>query len=267
MLVDTHCHLDAAEFDVDRDDVVERAVAGGVERIVVPAVGAFDFDAVAGLAARHACVRYALGIHPMYVDRAADADLEVLRGAVAVAVGDPCFVGVGEIGLDHFVPGLDRGRMERFFVEQLRMAVDFGLPVILHVRRSQDAVLKQLRRLRPVGGIAHAFNGSAQQAAMFVGLGFALGFGGAMTYPRALQIRRLATAVPIESVVLETDAPDIAPEWRWRQRNEPGELPRIAAVFAALRGLSLEEAVALTGTNARRVLPALAARSPQGRSA
>jgi TatD DNase family protein len=267
MLVDTHCHLDAAEFDEDRDAVVERAVAGGVERIVVPSVGVSGFDAVAALAERHACVRYALGIHPMYVDRAEDADLEALRGAVARAVHDPCFVGIGEIGLDHFVPGLDRERMERFFVGQLRIAVEFGLPVILHVRRSQDAVLKQLRRLRPVGGIAHAFNGSVQQAAMFAGLGFSLGFGGAMTYPRALQIRRLAAAVPIESVVLETDAPDIAPEWRWRQRNEPGELPRIAAVFAALRGMPLEEVTALTGANARRVLPALDALSPQGRSA
>jgi TatD DNase family protein len=267
MLVDTHCHLDAVEFDADRDAVLERAVACGVERIVVPAVGAFDFDTVAGLAARHACVHYALGIHPMYVDRADDADLEVLRCAVVAALGDPRFVGVGEIGLDHFVPGLDRERMERFFVAQLRIAVDFDLPVILHVRRSQDAVLKQLRRFGPVGGIAHAFNGSAQQAAMFAGLGFALGFGGAMTYPRALQIRRLAAAVPIESVVLETDAPDIAPQWRWNQRNEPGELPRIAAVFAALRGLPLEEAIVRTSANARRVLPALAALTAQGRSA
>ncbi|RPH44969.1 MAG: TatD family deoxyribonuclease [Burkholderiales bacterium] len=258
MLVDTHCHLDASEFDADRDAVVDRAVAGGVARIVVPAVGAFDFDAVRALSERHDTVRYALGIHPMFVDRAVDADLDVLRRAVAASVGDPRFAGIGEVGLDHFVPGLDRARMEHFFVEQLRIAVAFGLPVILHVRRSQDAVLKQLRRFRPVGGIAHAFNGSAQQAAAFAGLGFALGFGGAMTYPRALQIRRLAASVPLDAVVLETDAPDIAPEWRWRGRNEPAELPRIAAVFADLRGMAIEDAIAATGANAVRVLPALA---------
>jgi len=257
MLVDTHCHLDAAEFDADRDAVVERALEGGVARIVVPAVGAFDFEAVRALAERHDCVRYALGIHPMYVDRAEDADLDALRRAVAAARDDPRFVGIGEIGLDHFVPGLGRARMERFFVEQLRIAVDVGMPVILHVRRAQDSVLKQLRRFRPVGGIAHAFNGSAQQAAAFAGLGFALGFGGAMTYPRALQIRRLAASVPIESVVLETDAPDIAPEWRWRGRNEPGELPRIASVFADLRGMTVEAAISATGTTAARVLPGL----------
>lgn len=258
MLVDTHCHLDASEFDADRDAVVERALAGGVHRIVVPAVSVSDLDAVRRLAGRHTSVRYALGIHPMYVERADDADLDTLRRAVAAAVDDPRFVGVGEIGLDHFVPGLDRARMERFFVEQVRIAVEFGQPVILHVRRAQDAVLKQLRRFRPVGGVAHAFNGSAQQASMFNALGFALGFGGAMTYSRALQIRRLAASVPLEVVVLETDAPDIAPQWRAHGRNEPGELPRIAAVFAELRGLTLPEVIAATGANAIRVLPRLA---------
>ena len=258
MLVDTHCHLDAPEFDADRDAVVARAVAAGVGRIVVPAVGAFDFEAVGLLAREHRCVRYALGIHPIFVDRAGDEDLVALRRAVEAARGDPSFVGIGEIGLDHFVPGLDRARQERFLVEQLRIARDFGLPVILHVRRAQDAVLKQLRRLRPAGGIAHAFNGSAQQADAFVGLGFALGFGGAMTFERALQIRRLASTLPIEACVLETDAPDIPPAWLRPARNEPAELPGIAASFATLRGLSPERAIEVTGANAARVLPGLA---------
>jgi TatD DNase family protein len=258
MLVDTHCHLDAPEFDADRGAVVARAVAAGVGRIVVPAVGAFDFEAVRRLAREHACVRYALGIHPIFVDRAADEDLGTLRRAVEAARGDPGFVGIGEIGLDHFVPGLDRARQERFLVEQLRIARDFGLPVILHVRRAQDAVLKQLRRLRPAGGIAHAFNGSAQQADAFVGLGFALGFGGAMTFERALRIRSLAATLPIEACVLETDAPDIPPAWLRPARNEPAELPGIAASFATLRGLSPERAIEITGANAARVLPGLA---------
>jgi TatD DNase family protein len=258
VLVDTHCHLDASEFDADRDAVIARALAGGVDRIVVPAVGAFDFDAVRRLALAHRCVRYALGIHPIFVDRAADADLVALRAAVRAALGDPAFVGIGEIGLDHFVPGLDRVRQERFFVEQLRIACEFGLPVILHVRRAQDPVLKQLRRLRPRGGIAHAFNGSEQQAAAFVDLGFVLGFGGAMTFERALRIRRLAATLPIEACVLETDAPDIPPAWLRASRNEPGELPAIAAAFAMLRGIGPEAAAAVTGTNALRVLPGLA---------
>ena len=257
MLVDTHCHLDAPEFDADRDDVVAQARGAGVARIVVPAVGVFNFDAVRALARRHDCVRYALGIHPMFVDRADDGDLDRLRAAVAGAIDDPAFVGIGEIGLDHFVPGLDRARQERFLVAQLGIARDFDLPVILHVRRAQDAVLKQLRRMRPRSGIAHAFNGSAQQARVFVELGCAIGFGGAMTYARALQIRRLAVALPLEACVLETDAPDIPPEWRHRGRNAPGEVAAIARVFAGLRGEPPEAVLAATGANARRVLPRL----------
>jgi len=254
MLIDTHCHLDASEFDADRDAVVAAAQAAGVGRIVVPAVAAAGFDAVRVLAARHPCVRYALGIHPMAVDRANDADLDRLRLAVAAALADPRFVGIGEIGLDHFVPGLDRARQERFLAAQLRIARDFDLPVILHVRRAQDAVLKQLRRLRPRAGIAHAFNGSRQQAQAFVDLGCVLGFGGAMTFGRALQIRRLAVELPLEACVLETDAPDIAPAWLAPARNEPGQLAAIAATFGELRGCPLETVTAATATNARRVL-------------
>jgi len=264
MLVDTHCHLDAGEFDADRDAVVARARDAGVGLIVVPAVDAAGFDVVRALARRHPCVRYALGIHPMFVDRAADADLAALRDAVAGAMPDPAFVGIGEIGLDHFVPGLDRVRQEHFLVEQLRIAVEFDLPVILHVRRAQDAVLKQLRRFRPSGGIAHAFNGSAQQARQFMELGCALGFGGAMTFERARQIRRLAVELPIDAFVLETDAPDIAPAWDPRGRNEPAALPAIAAVFAALREQALDAMMAATGVNAVRVLPRLGRTGAEG---
>ena len=257
MLVDTHCHLDAVEFDEDRDELVAAALDAGVSRIVVPAVCAGAFDAVRALAARHAAVRYALGIHPMYVDRADDADLGRLRDAVAAALSDPRFVGVGEIGLDHFVPGLDRARQERFLVEQLRIARDFDLPVILHVRRAQDAVLKQLRRWRPRSGIAHAFNGSVQQADAFVALDCALGFGGAMTFPRALQIRRLAATLPLEAIVLETDAPDIPPAWVAPGRNRPQELAAIADALAGLRGVPVDAVAGATGATAARVLPRL----------
>jgi TatD DNase family protein len=181
-----------------------------------------------------------------------------LRAAVARSIDDPRLVGIGEIGLDHFVPGLDRARQERFFVEQLRIARDFELPVIMHVRRAQDTVLKHLRRLRPRSGIAHAFNGSVQQAATFIDLGCVLGFGGAMTFTRALQIRRLAAAFASDAYVLETDAPDIAPSWINHQRNAPQQMPAIAQVFAALRDEPIESVLATTGANAMRVLPRLA---------
>jgi TatD DNase family protein len=230
-------------------------------------VAAAHFEAVRALAQRHDDA-YALGIHPLYLDRAEDTDLERLDQALADARDDPRLVAVGEIGLDHFVPGLDRTRQERFYVEQLKLARRHGLPVILHVRRSADALLKQLRRIEVPGGIAHAFNGSAQQALAFVGLGLRLGFGGAATFDRALQIRDMARSLPLESLVLETDAPDIPPHWLYRTagqraagevaRNEPAELPRIGAVMAGLRGMAVEEFARASSANARAALPGLA---------
>jgi TatD DNase family protein len=267
MLIDTHCHLDAAEFDVDRNEILAAAVRSGVQRIVVPAVEVANFGRVAALARQDARCVYALGIHPMYVDRAQDRDLELLEAELRQRIDDPALVAVGEIGLDFFVEGLDRDRQLRFFQAQLELARAFDLPVILHVRRSQDTILKYLRRAGLTGGIAHAFNGSVQQAEAFLELNFALGFGGAMTFERALRIRALARELPASAHVLETDAPDIAPSWIHRQRNEPSQLAGIARVFAGLRGIELEEALAQTGTNTMRVLPRLLAACSPSRTA
>src|SRR5690606_27689085 len=187
MLIDTHCHLDAAEFNADREAVITRAGQQGVSGIVIPAVARETFNPVAELAARLPGGAYALGIHPLFVPQAQEDDLQALEQAVAQAMGDPRFIGIGEIGLDYFVPELTtppmRERQMYFYTAQLALAQRHGLPVILHVRRSQDDLLKQLRRHhRLVGGIAHAFNGSFQQAEQFLAQGFALGFGGAMTF-------------------------------------------------------------------------------------
>ena len=268
MWIDTHCHLDAAEFDADRDAVVARARAAGVGQIVIPAVDVGNFARVRELAHRHR-LAYALGIHPMCTDRAGAGDLAALRDALARHAGDARLVAVGEIGLDHFVAGLDRDRQAAMFAAQLALAAEFGLPVLLHVRRAVDTVLKHLRR-RPVpGGIAHAFNGSEQQAGAFVELGFRLGFGGAVTFERALRIRRVGRA-PCRSgaIVMETDSPDIAPQWLYRtaearaagatMRNEPAELARIGAELAALRGEPVEALAAATTANAVASLPRLA---------
>lgn len=267
--IDTHCHLDAPEFDADRLAMLARARAAGVVMQVLPAVMASTFDTVRQLAHAHG-LAYALGIHPLYVDRSADADLDLLADALARHRDDPRLVAVGEIGLDHVVPGLDLVRAERFYLAQLRLARAAGLPVILHVRRSADGLLKGLRRHGVQGGIVHAFNASQAQADVFVGMGLRLGFGGAMTFDRALQIRRLASTLPAANLVLETDAPDIAPHWLYRTaaqrgagaaigRNEPAELPRIARTLACLRGWSLETTAANTSTNALSALPRLAA--------
>jgi TatD DNase family protein len=216
---------------------------------------------VAALAAAAPNASYALGIHPICVPQARDEDLQVLRSAVEAALADPKFVGIGEIGLDFFIPMLCepamRDKQERFFREQLRIARDFALPVLTHVRRSQDQVLKNLRQIRPPCGIAHAFNGSFQQAQVFIDLGLHLGFGGAMTFTRALQIRRLAASLPLDAIVLETDAPDISPAWIHPARNSPEHLPGIGAALAGLRGVDAAEIQAAARRNALAAIPRL----------
>ena len=267
MWIDTHCHLDAPEFIPDTDAVRARAKAVGVTHCVLPAVDAGNFARVRALAHQHAD-SYALGIHPLCTGTAQDDDLGRLDQALADAKDDPRLVAVGEIGLDYFVPGLDAARQEFFYREQLAIARRRGLPVILHVRRSADQLLKHLRRAG-VTGIAHAFNGSDQQAQEFVKLGFKLGFGGTVTFERALQIRRLATELPLDALVMETDSPDIPPHWLYRTaeqraggsqqgRNEPGELPAIGQVLAGLRAVDPEELAAATTRNAMQALPKLA---------
>jgi TatD DNase family protein len=273
--IDTHCHLDAPEFGAEIGAVRERALRHGVRHCVIPAVEVANFDTVRALAHQFGD-SYALGIHPLYVGRAGDADLAALDLALTRHRDDPHLVAVGEIGLDYFVPELNtsplKERQEAFYREQLKQARNHGLPVILHVRRSADALLRLLREMAPPGGwrgIAHAFNGSAQQAQAFIDLGLKLGFGGAVTYDRALQLRRLAAELPLEALVLETDAPDIPPHWLYvtaeqraagqsRRRNEPGELPQIGAVVAGLRGMSVEALALATSRNAVEALPKLA---------
>lgn len=251
MLIDSHCHLDAAEFSADRDAVHAAALSAGVGRIIVPAVTVSGFPDVRATAARYPGCVAAYGIHPLYVMQARDDDLATLRHWLETERP----VAVGEIGLDFYVEGLDVARQQHFYVEQLRLAREFDLPVILHVRRAIDPVLQQLRRIRVRGGIAHAFNGSRQQADMLIELGFKLGFGGAMTYDGSRRIRALAASLPLESLVLETDAPDIPPAWLGRGRNTPGEMPRMAAVLAELRGISPEAVARQTADNVRAVLP------------
>ncbi len=255
MLVDTHCHLDAAEFGASQSELVNAANTAGVRHIVVPSVTRDNFAAVKNICAAFPACLPAYGIHPMYTDDAQPEDLKVLRDYLAL----PGTVAVGEIGLDFFVKLHDRDVQEFFFIRQLELAREFELPVLLHVRSAIDVVLKHLRHFYGSGGpstslrtgIAHAFNGSPQQAEEFIKLGFKLGFGGAMTYPRATKLRKLAAILPLDSIVLETDAPDIPPQWLERgQPNKPEYLPRIAQTLAELRGLSIEEIARITTVNA-----------------
>lgn len=255
--IDTHCHLDAAEFGDTQAELVGAAHAAGVSRIVVPSVARANFAIVYELCERYPGCAPAYGIHPMYTDAAHPDDLVALREYLA----QPDTVAVGEIGLDFFIDHYNRTQQEYFFVEQLKLAQEFDLPVLLHIRRAQDIVLKHLRQHK-VRGIAHAFNGSRQQADEFIKLGFKLGFGGAMTYSRASRLREFAATLPLESIVLETDAPDIPPDFLERgQPNKPEYIPRIAQTLAELRGMSVEEIAQATTRNALNVLPKLVERS------
>jgi TatD DNase family protein len=281
MWIDTHCHLDAPEFGVDHAlarTLRARAAGQGVGLCVIPAVERANFDTVRQLAHQLGDA-YALGIHPLFVPQAQEADLQALDAALNQHRDDPRLVAVGEIGLDFFVPALCEGAMRErqtwFYREQLKLARKHGLPVILHVRRSADALLKHLREVPTGGGIAHAFNGGEQQAQAFLGLGFKLGFGGALTFEPAQRLRRLASTLTLAALVLETDAPDIPPHWlyataaerlngRAQGINSPAELPRIAAVVAGLRGIPLPELAQATTANALQALPRLAGLLPHG---
>jgi len=245
---DTHCHLDAAEFDVDRDAVYAAAIASGVDTLVIPAVSRDNFAAVAATCEHFPGCLPAWGLHPMAVDVHRPEHLADLRAQIAAQRP----VAIGEIGLDLFVD-LDYPTQEYFYVEQLKIAQEFDLPVLLHCRRANDPLLKHLRKIRVRGGIAHAFNGSPQQADEFIKLGFKLGFGGAFTWPRANNLRRLAVDLPLEAIVLETDSPDIPPAWIGRGRNAPGELPRIAQTLADLRQVDLAVVAQATTRSAREL--------------
>lgn len=278
--IDTHCHLDAAEFGSEAQAVRSFAAASNVAHCVLPAVEVANFEAVRQLAQAQGD-SYALGIHPLFVAQAEEADLATLDAHLLRYRDDPRLVAVGEIGLDFFVPALCvsplRERQEYFYLAQLKLARKHDLPVILHGRRSADRLLKGLRDVGGADpkwhGIAHAFNGSEQQANAFIALGLKLGFGGALTYARALQLRRLAASLPLETIVLETDAPDMPPHWLYKTaeqraagapqgRNEPGQLPRIGAELAALRGLSADDMARATTRNALAALPRLRALLP-----
>ncbi len=272
MWIDTHCHLDAPEFGRILPNIISAAQNQNVQAILLPTVKAADCISVKELTSQFSNqipgLVYTLGIHPLYSNQLQPGDLEIVDQQIAQSLSDPRFVGVGEIGLDYFVEDLDPQQQDLIFNAQLDLADKYQLPVILHVRRSQDAILKALRRRNIPGGIAHAFNGSMQQAEQFIALGFKLGFGGAGTYERALQIRRLLKDLPLESIVTETDAPDIPPAWLRSEGirfNEPAFLPRIARELAVIRGIDEMTFARAVWSNAMQVLPrwsALCASNP-----
>ena len=249
-LIDTHCHLDCPEFDPDRAAVLARARAVGVTDLVIPAITRAGWPGLLDLCAADPGLHPALGLHPVYLDAHDASDL----GALERAVADRRPVALGEIGLDFFVAGLDRERQQRLFEAQLVIARDAGLPVLLHVRRAHAEVLAVLGRIRVRGGIAHAFSGGLAEARRYGELGFALGFGGMLTFERSTRLRRLAAALPPAAVVLETDAPDLTVAAHRGERNSPEYLPDVLAALAEVRGEDPAQVAARTSATARAVL-------------
>jgi TatD DNase family protein len=249
MLIDSHCHLDAPEFDADRTQVLTRARAAGVEVQIVPAVSAAGFEKLAQLVAREPGLHAAFGLHPMYLPEHRPQHLAAVRarleGGEAIAVG--------ECGLDFFVEGLDPALQREYFVAQVELAREFQLPLVLHARRAVDELIATLRRIGQVSGVVHSFSGSEEQARQLWKLGFCLGIGGPVTFERAQRLRRIVSSMPIEFLLLETDAPDQPDQWHRGHRNEPAHLLAVAQTIAELRGTTLTELAASTSANARRV--------------
>lgn len=248
-LFDTHCHLDVPEFATDRDAVLARAREAGVTRLVIPAVTEAGWDRLLAFCRNDAGLYPALGLHPVFTDEHRDEHIERLRERIAQERP----LAIGEIGLDFFIPEPDRERQRALFEAQLAIAEAFELPVLVHVRKAHDQVLQSLKKFSLPGGIAHAFNGSLQQAQQYQERGFCFGFGGMLTYERSKKIRELARALPLERIVLETDAPDMTTAAHHGERNSPEYLPEVLAALAEVRGESPETLAAVTSANACRL--------------
>jgi TatD DNase family protein len=256
-LYDSHCHLDAPEFDPDRPAVVARARSAGVRRQLVPAVSRAGWEKLRDLCASDPGLRPAYGLHPMFLDQHRPEHLDDLARWLA----EQRPAAVGECGLDHFVEGLDPEAQRGYFIRQLELAREFDLPVVLHARRAVDEVIAALRRIGGLRGVVHSWSGSDEQARQLFGLGFHLGIGGPVTYERARRLRRTVASMPIEWMLLETDAPDQPGSGHRGERNEPGLLPEVLAVVAELRGEPPSAIAAATVANATRLFggPALSA--------
>ena len=250
-LIDTHTHLDFAEFDADRREVLERSRTLGVGRMVVLGVYHANWQRVWDLVQSDPRLYAAFGLHPVYLDEHHPTDLNALGDRLSHCAGHPQLCAVGEFGLDYYLPQLDRERQQVLFEAQLKLALDFELPALLHVRKSHAATIATLKRFRLTrGGIIHAFAGSREEAREYLKLGFKLGLGGAGTWPQALRLSKVIAELPLDGVVLETDSPDMAPVMFAGQRNSPEHLPAICAALADLLAVSPETLAAASSANA-----------------
>lgn len=249
ILVDSHSHIDVAEFDGDRAAVIERACAAGVTRQVVPAIAASGFAALRDLCAATSGLHPAYGLHPLFLGAHAPRHLDELSGWIERERP----VAVGECGLDFHVEDLDPSTQRRYFRRQLELAREFDLPLVLHARRAVEEVIATLRQVGGLRGVVHSYSGSIEQARQLWKLGFHLGFGGPITYPRARRLREIVATMPLEYLLLETDSPDQPLHGHQGSRNEPARLVAVCAEAAALRRTEPEEIARATTANCERL--------------
>ncbi len=249
-LIDSHCHLDVAEFDHDRERIIEHCKQLGIHHIIVPGIDMPGWNKLLELCQQYSALQPALGLHPVFIEKHQAGDVQLLENFIEIH--HP--VAVGEIGLDFFIKELDRDKQQALFAAQLGIAQNAGLPVILHCRKSHDQVLKTLKRIPVKGGIAHAFNGSRQQADQYIELGFKLGFGGTLTYERSNKLHALAKSLPLSAIVMETDAPDMVVSSHRGERNSPEYLPDCLQALAEIRDEDPETLARQTSHNARDAL-------------
>ena len=253
-LIDTHTHLDFPDFDADRPALLAESRALGVRQMVILGVYRDNWQRVWDLVQSDPDLHAALGLHPVYLDQHRPDDVALLREWLSRLARHRQLCAVGEIGLDYYIPTLDRERQQALFEAQLQLAVEFELPALIHVRRSHADVIATLKRMGPKrAGIIHAFAGSFEEAREYIKLGFKLGLGGAATWPQALRMHRVLAKLPLDSVVLETDSPDMAPAMFPGQRNSPAHLPAICEALAGIMGISPERLAETSTTNARQL--------------
>ena len=249
-ITDTHCHLDVAEFDLDRDRILKRCRDKGISKIIVPAIEAKTWNKVLDLCHAENGLYPALGLHPVFIQQHQSDDLAKLEQLLESAKP----VAIGEIGLDFFIKELDQQQQLDLFKSQLLIAKKYNLPVILHVRKAHDQVLQLLKKIKVKGGFCHAFNGSKQQAEHYIELGFKLGFGGTLTYKNSTKIHQLAKSLPLDAIVLETDAPDMVVESHRGQRNSPEYILECLTALANIRNEDINLIAKQTTQNANDII-------------
>jgi len=248
-LIDSHCHLDVADFSDDLQETLDRAHLAGVEAFVVPAIGYSGWSNLSALAARHPAIKPAFGLHPLYLAEHTEAHVAALPDWLT----RPECVAVGECGLDFFVPGLDVERQEAIFIAHIRLAHALGKPLIIHARKATERVIQLLKSHGPTTGVIHSYSGSLEQARQLVAMGYLLGIGGPITYPRSTRLRAIVQDIPLSKLLLETDAPDQPMQGEQGLRNEPAKLPKVAHAVAEACGLPYETVSLQTADNTRRL--------------